>query len=112
MLQQAEETSKLDWGKEIENCTFAPIGRKEKQAELGEKLKKRIFAPTGRRDKQVEFWGKVEKKDICSNRQKEEASWIGAKRKKTGYLLQQKEKKRKTGRSNEVGKRRIAPIKE
>lgn len=25
-------------------------------------------------------WGKVEKKDICSNRQKEEASWIGAKR--------------------------------
>lgn len=100
------------WGEKQKDRMFAPTGRRDKQAELGEKLKKRIFAPTGRRDKQVEFWGKVEKKNICSNRQKEEASWIGAKRKKTGYLLQQKEKKRKTGRSNEVGKRRIAPIKE
>ena len=52
---------KQTWGKEIENSTFAPTGRKEKQAELEEK---------------------VEKKNICSNRQKEEASWIGGKAEK------------------------------
>lgn len=71
-----------------------------------------MFAPTGRKEKQARLEQKSRKEERCSNRQKEEASWIGAKRKKTGYLLQQKEKKRKTGRSNEVGKRRIAPIKE
>lgn len=55
MLQQAEETSKLDWGKEIENCTFAPIGRKEKQAELGQRERKQdIYSnKKKRREKQV-----------------------------------------------------------
>lgn len=31
LLQRAEETSKLDWGKEIENRIFAPTGRKEEK---------------------------------------------------------------------------------
>ena len=103
LLQWQNWRMKQSWGKEIENSTFAPTGRKEKQAELEEKLKKRIFAPTGRRDKQAdlgkeienstfapagrkekqaELEEKVEKKNICSNRQKEEASWIGGKAEK------------------------------
>ena len=80
MLQAGKKRSKLDWSKRAEKRNVAPTGRRKKQAEFGEKLKKRIYAPTGRRDKQVEFGGKVEKKNICSNRQKREASWIGAKR--------------------------------
>ena len=61
LLQWQNWRMKQTWGKEIENSTFAPTGRKEKQAELEEK---------------------VEKKNICSNRQKEEASWIGGKAEK------------------------------
>ncbi len=53
LLQWQNWRMKQTWGKEIENSTFAPTGRKEKQAELEEK---------------------VEKKNICSNRQKKQAS--------------------------------------
>ena len=53
LLQWQSWRMKQNWGKEIENSTFAPTGRKEKQAELEEK---------------------VEKKNICSNRQKKQAS--------------------------------------
>lgn len=91
---------------------FAPMAKLEDEAELGQRDGKQDICSNRQKGEASWIGGKVEKKDICSNRQKEEASWIGAKRKKTGYLLQQKEKKRKTGRSNEVGKRRIAPIKE
>ena len=59
LLQWQNWRMKQAWGKEIENSTFAPTGRKEKQAELEEK---------------------VEKKNICSNRQKRQASRTGAKR--------------------------------
>ena len=59
LLQWQNWRMKQNWGKEIENSTFAPTGRKEKQAELEEK---------------------VEKKNICSNGQKRQASRLGAKR--------------------------------
>lgn len=58
LLQWQNWRMKLGWGKEIENSTFAPMAKQEKQAGLGQK---------------------VEKQDICSNGQKEEASWIGGK---------------------------------
>ncbi len=61
LLQWQNWRMKLGWGKEIENSTFAPMAKQEKQAGFGEK---------------------AEKQNICSNRKKEEASCIGGKAEK------------------------------
>ena len=77
----------------------------------------------------VEFWEKVEKKNICSNGQKEEASWILGKSQNRGKSPKAKKEeaswiggksqnrgkspKAKKEEASWVGeKRRIAPIKE
>ena len=59
LLQAGEKRSKLDWSKRVEKRNVAPSRKKEKQARLEQKSRK---------------------EERCSNRQKEEASWIGAKR--------------------------------
>ena len=82
LLQWQNWRMKQTWGKEIENCTFAPIGRKEKQAELGEKLKKRIFAPTGRRKKQAGLGQRERKQDIYSNKKKRREKQVGVTKQK------------------------------
>ena len=72
LLQWQNWRIKQSWGKEIENSTFAPTGRKEKQAEFGGKLKKRIFAPTGRKKKQAGLGEKLKNRTFTPTKRKEE----------------------------------------
>ena len=77
LLQWQNWRMKQSWGKEIENSTFAPTGRKEKQAELEEKLKKRIFAPTGRKEKQAELEEKLKKRIFAPTGRRDKQADLG-----------------------------------
>lgn len=68
-----------------------------------------MFAPMAKLEDESELGQRDGKQDICSNRKKRQASWIGAKESKRGTLPQAGEKRSKLDWSKRVEKRNVAP---
>ena len=68
LLQQAEDTSKLNFGEKLKKRIFAPTGRKEKQAGLGQRDRKQDIYSNKKKRREKQVGVTKQKKKNCSNK--------------------------------------------